>query len=336
MATPHERTGNSKTQVGRLKNLVGLWALIKYFRLHCLLAYKLIISKRGLNKFLRNVDLISLNEETIKRMQFLGIASRLFEILYPYPEKTDSELSYIQGILNPIFDDLIDLEKLNPDQLKLLVLNPNAVKPETKLQKTFIQFWSRLLQTHKTKDNLTNAAQLILQAQIESIRQESENLTWDEALKITQEKGASAMLFWRTAIWRNEISPSERIHFSKLGILLQFINDIFDLRKDLINGISTPIAYENKLDKITTYYDNLVDEVLSKSQKSTYNQTIALLFARGKVALNQFKRIESYKGEYSPNTWERTELVCDMETYNNQVEQFKIWKSYLNLKVTHQ
>jgi hypothetical protein len=161
---------------------------------------------------------------------------------------------------------------------------------------------------------------LTLQAQQESLQQHDHVLSIEKLKKITWAKGGYALLLYRSAINR-PISDEEWNAVYQLGGLMQLHNDIFDLYRDLQEGIVTLPSQTKSINSLTQLYIEEIEKTFtlftqlsfSTYQKKKFFLLLNLAVETGHQCLNQYAKVEARYGEFIPKNLSRKELVCDME-----------------------
>jgi hypothetical protein len=161
---------------------------------------------------------------------------------------------------------------------------------------------------------------LTLEAQQESLQQHHETLCIKKLKNITWAKGGYALLLYRSALNR-PISPEEWDAVYQLGGLMQLHNDIFDLYRDLQEGISTLASQTTSVKELSQLYFDEIKKTfdlyqrlpLSSYQKRKFFLLLYLAVQTGNQCLNQYTKVEAKYGEFNPWKLSRQELVCDME-----------------------
>jgi hypothetical protein len=161
---------------------------------------------------------------------------------------------------------------------------------------------------------------LTLEAQQESLQQHQDELSTQKLKDITWAKGGYALLLYRSALNR-PISPEEWDAVYQLGGLMQLHNDIFDLYRDLREGIVTLPAQTRSVKDLSKLFIAEIEKTFalynrlpfSPYQKRKFFLLLYLAVQTGHQCLNQYAKVEAKYGEFNPTKRSRQELVCDME-----------------------
>jgi len=230
-------------------------------------------------------------------------------------------LTYLGG-LTGLFDDLFD-EKDTPEaHIKELLNNPTVELSRNVHEKLIVQFYLKALeQEHSIR--IKEKAKLVYEAQILSKKQTSDNLSVEEILHITQQKGGASILLFRSALAGNINALEEELIFN-IGVMTQLENDFFDIYKDYQNRIHTLATVSKSMHSLRSEYQSIVNNIyrlteqtdFPKRNKVKFSRLIAILSTRGLVCLDQL--IEIQEGEtFEISSYSRTQLICDMEKLKN-------------------
>jgi len=233
----------------------------------------------------------------------------------------------LQGMINPLLDDLFDRHHYPISSVRKW-LRQSSAPTETVEVQWLIRWWNELLQDAFSKNYILHYAEQIIEAQELSRAQQDQELPFDQVQQITYEKGATALLFWRSLL-SDPIAPMEREFLSELGDLLQWINDVFDVYKDREAGIrslftfpehwhSLQVAYAQKWKYVFTL---LKKQGFSASESSAFAARLDFLALRGKIAIDQLVSLRDQFPEHTLDMFSRGQLICDMEKPGNLSRQ---------------
>lgn len=231
--------------------------------------------------------------------------------------------AFLTAVLTPYIDDLMDEEMLDATVILNKVLVPSSNDP--------LSGWIAKQLKSEFMDNpkWEKAFLEVMDSQRQSTLQlHGDELTQDELLRITRNKGGKATLFYRM-ILPYPCSQAEFSFIMELGFLLQLINDIFDVYKDSRAGIVTIASkygpekthriYSGSLERLIDLYDQLK---FDQSSKNAAWRKIMLVIARGAVCLDMQIQI-SKNVEWNPEKYTRSQLICDMEHPGNIFKNLK-------------
>lgn len=159
---------------------------------------------------------------------------------------------------------------------------------------------------------------LAQQASLDQIRKQLNILDLE---RITMEKGGYSMLLYRS-LWKHSLRPGEREAWYYLGGVLQLSNDIFDIYRDLQQGITTLAIKCRNVPVLRQYFQGRIQLMARAFLDLNYplNNRRALLrkimFVCGRVlvCLDQLEEVQRQNGgRFEVENLDRTDLVCDME-----------------------
>lgn len=253
-------------------------------------------------------------------------------------EMTERErkiLSY-QGALTGLYDDFFDRENRDNTQVKEMMNNPFNFIPSNSAEKLFLTFLQQVHRNLEDKPSFDNIFNEIYTIQVESKKQLNSQLTAIQLKQISEKKGGLSHLFYRITL-SNSLEKEEQTTLYELGSLLQQVNDIFDVWKDLQSGISTFVTtandiyilkadFELQMKKVQQLLSNLPYK--SKHKRACFFQFM-ILIGMGIVALNQYIELQNKNnGRFEAANFTRKQLVCDMQKKSNLLKLMKVCLSY--------
>lgn len=232
------------------------------------------------------------------------------------------------SVLGPLFDDLLDDRMLTHEQITLLVTHPEEYAPvnttDLLVKKLYLELWPGI----PHKQPFTAHLQEVVHWQQESLKQLNDRITEDELYKITYNKSYYGLLLFYAALDHYPDEEILKILYPVAG-LMQLTNDIFDVWKDVHNGVYTlPNLYRN-FEALQVQFMVEVAEInyqlgqlpYPTKNKRTYAITIHSLNAMGWIALKQLKIVT--KGVTSIaalRALSRKTLVCDMDSMQQKMK----------------
>ena len=167
----------------------------------------------------------------------------------------------------------------------------------------------------------------VFSAQLESKKQNAPGLSNEEIRRITLDKGGWSVLFYRAAM-QHAFLPGEEAALYKMGGLMQFGNDVYDIYKDIQQGVHTLITTAVHIHEVRTQFREVMEEsfdaVLSLGYRAgntrKFLRLVSLsLCSRCFVFFDQLEKTEKISnGVFVPHKYSRQELVCDMEKFSNK------------------
>jgi hypothetical protein len=164
--------------------------------------------------------------------------------------------------------------------------------------------------------------------QVASRKQFDTNISNDEIEYITLEKGGNAVLLCSFYL-NHQASVHEKNCWYKLGNIIQYVNDLFDIYRDLQSGLQTIPNRMKDARAFKKYYEGLIGslkldiEAIDVPKRHKLHFTISLMgiCALGLIAIEQLISIQGNK-ETLPDLKKlsRKDLIIDMEKKSN------LWK----------
>jgi hypothetical protein len=236
------------------------------------------------------------------------------------------------GILTPVGDDLFDEDKLNIESIQSITFSP-----ETYTATTFpaqvakkIQFF--LLQDVPHKEAYLQAAKNVLKIQIETVKQTNPAISIQQLEYITYTKGAASVIIYHQCLDDIADEKMQEVLFL-IGSLYQLGNDIFDLYKDVRDGIYTLV---NTCDNFSNFRKSFLQRIQLQNRKimelpypekdkNEFCFVMNTINARSVVALDQFVQMQNKAGKkINWQQMQRKDMVVDMEKPRN----FLKWLHY--------
>ncbi len=251
-------------------------------------------------------------------------------------ERTSNKYYFI---LTGLYDDIIDQKLISEKELDELFddpINANAAIFETKL---LVDIHLNLLKRVKNITEYKATLSKVHQAQKDSLKQFDLNSSKEEILDITLRKGGYSLLMCRHYIdlpLSNELNEA----WYQLGGIIQLTNDLYDIHKDLQEGICTlPNSIKN-IEDIELLYKNLVTKFFEGLSNLPFDQhkiktlkiKLSAIPAFGFLAIKNLWKINNqYKGLPNLKTIPRKDLIIDMEKPINRLkliqEAYKVYKN---------
>ena len=240
--------------------------------------------------------------------------------------------STCQGATTGLFDDFFDKQNISGAALKDLIEKPEYLTGDNASQKLFLKLYTTGLQNLPDVNNSLGWVYRVYKAQLQSKKQASPGLGFDEIKAITLDKGGVSLLLYRTA-FTNPMEKAEEEMLYKLGGLMQLSNDIFDVYEDCRDGIHTLITTAKKINDVRTVFTAVMREGYRSAYQTSYspvnikrflNMISAGIFSRSLVCLDHLEKNEATSNNiFQPHLYERKALICDMDTAINKWRSVK-------------
>jgi hypothetical protein len=229
------------------------------------------------------------------------------------------------GILTPVGDDLFDIDKLDVE-----AINEITYHPESYVAKTFSAHIAKEIQSFMLKDvpskrEYLEAAKNVYEIQLETIKQTNLTITDSELEQITFAKGGYSVIIYHQIMEKPASEAMWKVLFY-VGSLMQFGNDLFDMFKDLRDGIITLPDRCTDYTKLRQLFLSRVKECNSliyalpykQNKKEEFAVAMHLIISRALVVIDKMVGLEKQLGRplnYKKLT--RRQLICDMEKPGN-------------------
>lgn len=251
------------------------------------------------------------------------ICSQLKYIYNDELSNTERMRTTLFGILTPLYDDIFDLESLSDSEYKQITLQPNEYRATTFQTKVVRQLQSELILTAFDREAYLNACQQVLEAQIQSKKQSDTNLQIHDLERITFDKGGYSLILYHHLL-DHTLNPQVESLLYTTGSAYQLSNDVFDIYKDVRDGIRTlpntsaNFAILTKKFQATISAQNTAIRRLDIASKKMSHLSISLnlVNARTMVALDHLAKSYPSLPPDPFDYWKskgRHELTIDME-----------------------
>lgn len=299
---------------------------------------KELLTQQKFNKQYLNPRLASLetkcdghfsNEQLfkIKRYYALFIPTLICsQLKYIYSQRLSEKeraRATLFGILTPLYDDLFDLESLSEKDYKLITLKPHEFNGWSFQTRVIKLLQSELINTTINSENYLEACEKVMEAQLRSKNQRNSSISKSDLEKITYDKGGYSMLLYLQLLNPDKFPGVQELAYT-LGSVYQLCNDVFDLYKDVRDGIYT---LPNTCSDLVALKKNLILRI--KTQNAELRQldldlnktrhlliSLNLVNARALVALDHLIRSLPLAAPDPFNYWKsqaRHDVIVDME-----------------------
>jgi hypothetical protein len=230
-----------------------------------------------------------------------------------------------------LLDNFFDRGELTSEQVNEICFRTTAYKATTFDEKAFIHCHSYLLDHIEDKAGYLQVLEAEIKAQEASMRQFRKDIPAGDIEAIMKAKGGNAVLLCRYYLDLPATEAEDRCWY-QLGVIIQLNNDLYDIYKDINDGIETlatrctnAVAMEQYVQHQVSLMKQLVDELpVSLAAKQRFSVCVAGVCASGRVAVDQLKRLQG-KEDHLPgfNQFERKQLIVDMEKPGNILRWLK-------------
>jgi hypothetical protein len=247
----------------------------------------------------------------------------------------ERENAVLGGIATPLIDDFTDNKEYLQSELEgLMSLTElkNPAKPEEAIVNKILCI---LYERVSNPEGFAAAFNKVIKAQYESEKQLRQDLGSDEILRITWEKGAWSHILFHYLI-REVPSQQDICMIYQMGGMLQITQDVFDIHKDVSDGITTLATTCSDFREFEEFYRAGCMKFCKLARQLPYDKAdleffiilFANIMARGIVAIRMLSKqqVACGGGILPYEKLERKHLVCDMDRPANFLKM--IWYGY--------
>ncbi len=229
------------------------------------------------------------------------------------------------GILTPVGDDLFDIDKLDIESIRAITYMPEQYEAKTFSSKVARQIQAYLLQHVPHQTEYRQASENVFEIQLETTRQINIEISNKEIEEITWAKGGYSVIIYHQTL-DDKASPEMLEALFKIGALMQFANDCFDIYKDIHDGIFTLASRCNDYRQVKQLYLQRVKEAnkavrdlpFSKGKKDEFLVIMHAIISQGLVAIDQMIRLQKKLGRPIDCLQQpRKQLITDMQQLPN-------------------
>jgi hypothetical protein len=237
-----------------------------------------------------------------------------------------------QGAMTGLGDDFFDKQRLSEQGVKDFIEKPGQFKGNTASENLFLDFYKTALANAPQPVQMQEQIYKVFYAQLLSRQQDKPGLSYEVIKDITILKGSESLMYYRTA-FVHPLRKGEKKMLCCLGGLMQLSNDIFDVYKDLQDGVSTLVTTATNIKELRFHYSALLQIGTEAAYRSGYakkniRKFLGLIsigiFSRCFVCLDQLERIEKKSGNvFDLKAYSRKDLICDMDTISNKLKSLR-------------
>jgi hypothetical protein len=236
------------------------------------------------------------------------------------------------AIFTPIFDEWFDNQLFVKERVHQFLFQPNDFTPKNDFENLTLDVLKRLHALAPPNIDWTDIADKLNHAQAN--RQTDPSVTTAEIRRMTYEKGGYA--FWLTRLFLNHpLSKEEEKAVMQFGFLIQYIDDIFDIREDRLDGTRTLASEVKNISDLKNDYEQESEKLFHYLKKTTFlvkhqkqfRRAIMVLFSMAFIAIRQLQIAQNkYGGTFNPEQLTRQELVCDMAKWKNWIWWARLYR----------
>jgi len=246
----------------------------------------------------------------------------------------EKERNLLYFIMVSVYDDFFDDKTLTIDEIDSIFYHPETFNPQTFFEKVFIYTHTRLLNDVADKAQYFKDFEGLHIAQKDSLEQFNPNVTDEALLSITTRKGGYCLLMCRHYLDTPYLPAADATWYA-LGGVIQLTNDLYDIYKDMQEGIITLAVRAKQYEAIYALYAKHAEALnetirqlpVSHARKMDLSIILNVIAAFGYVALDNLKRLQANNSNNSIlpvfDALPRKELIIDMEKNINRYKLLK-------------
>ncbi len=282
------------------------------------------------NKLNGQIDTATFKKIVKSHSTYLFIVNNPFTQLHgrnTTPMEQERSINYF--ICSSYFDNFWDDQSHTYEQIEQITFNPNNYSATTFPEKAFLQSHLFLLNSVQNHQPYLAVLRKEFEAQAASMQQFDQNISNDQIQHITFEKGGNAVLMCRYYL---DVQPTkqEEDTWYILGTLIQLSNDLFDIHKDLQQGIQTLATRCTEIYAMETFYQKQVDKLkanihslpYSRAKKFRFSIAMAATYCLGFTAIQHLQNIQGFNKTLPPlSNLSHKQLMIDLE----KPKQIWVW-----------
>lgn len=228
----------------------------------------------------------------------------------------------------PFFDDFFDQNLHTPEELLQLIQQKIDLPLKSPSEIAYAYLLTQVYQNVSDVPRFYQYFSQVYQAQLDSKQLNNHQLDRASKNAISQRKGIVSAWVFRSLI-AEDIQPQELKMLQQLGVVGQFMDDIFDLHDDYHEGLQTLANdYTTDFEPIYRRFQQEVQslkheiDLLPFSQQHTkrFWRELMLMISGGLLACKTFLKVQQKYGHLDLNIIPRKELIVDMESKKNHVK----------------
>jgi len=243
----------------------------------------------------------------------------------------EKERNLIYFIMVSVYDDFFDDKTLTLEQIDSIFYHPEEYTAQTFFEKVFIYTHTRLLNDVADKIQYFKDFEGLHIAQKDSLEQFNPAVSDEVLLSITTRKGGYCLLMCRHYLDTPFLIEADATWYA-LGGVIQLTNDLYDIYKDMQEGIITLAIRAKQHEAIYALYHKQAEALnesirkllVTNSHKSDLSIILNVIAAFGYVALDNLARLQGNNASLPAfETLARKELIIDMEKNTNRFKLLK-------------
>ena len=243
----------------------------------------------------------------------------------------EKERNLLYFIMVSVYDDFFDDKTLTLDQIDSIFYHPDDYSAQIFFEKVFIYTHTRLLNDVADKAQYFKDFEGLHIAQKDSLEQFNPKVSDEALLSITTRKGGYCLLMCRHYLDTPYLPEADTTWYA-LGGVIQLTNDLYDIYKDMQEGIITLAIRAKQYEAIFALYHKHAEALnesirqlpVTNTRKSDLSIILNVIAAFGYVALDNLARLQGNNASLPAfETLARKELIIDMEKNSNRFKLLK-------------
>lgn len=240
-----------------------------------------------------------------------------------------------------LLDNFFDRSELTDEEIERICFRTSEFNPRNFDERVAIHCHSSLQDFVKDKNTYARVLRDEVTAQRASLQQFQENIPDEVIEDIMKAKGGNAVLLCSFYL-NQQAGKAEAKCWYQIGVITQLSNDLYDIYKDMNDGISTLAtrckdawAMEKYVDEHIAHLKRLINQLpADKQKKQRFAIQMIGLSVLAVIAVDQLKRLQG-KSPRLPdfNTLKREQLIIDMEKPANMFRWLKYIYRYGRLQL---
>lgn len=235
-------------------------------------------------------------------------------------------------VMASVYDDFFDNKLLTDEQLESITIDYAHYSPQTFEEKVFLYLHRFLVESVKNHSGYQTAYRELYRAQKDSLKQFDVSITDEKLKSITHRKGGYSVLMCRYYLDIDASDAEERCWYL-LGTLIQLSNDLYDIYKDLKEGIQTLPGRVRDYREAALFFNEQADALkkqisllhFSGNRKKEFSFFMASVYVLGFMAIENLQRLQGKNGTLPAlSSLPRKELIIDMEKTGNRLRWLQL------------
>jgi hypothetical protein len=231
------------------------------------------------------------------------------------------------SVMATLYDDLTDEENWPAEDLHDLLYRKLDPAKKNKKSNLIEALDDELQTTAKPGRHYQQALEQAIAGQIGSAAQLNPQIGYEAVLELSHQKCGNSSRIW-AALLDEDWTATEDAIIYKTGFINQILNDVFDVRKDSLDGVYSILRTAPSVDTVRQLLKDSFWEVhelvrslpIEPKVQTRFLNRISCFFSFGMVGLHHLQPLEQQYG--APRHWDansiaRPQLVTDMAKMKN-------------------